>query len=232
MKPKFDDYATNYDAALQQGLSVTGEGKEYFARARLEWLRALLDARGTRVGRVLDFGCGTGSATPFLLDVLGAQSVVGADVSGASLEEARRMWQGKPAQFFLLEEMGARDDFAGSFDLVFCNGVFHHIPSAQRADAVAFCARALPQGGLFSLWENNPWNPATRYVMGRCPFDDDAITLPPPETRGLLANGGFQIERTDFLFLFPRALSKLRPLEKPLSRWPLGAQYGVLGAKK
>jgi hypothetical protein len=22
-------------------------------------------------------------------------------------------------------------------------------------------------GGVVALWENNPWNPATRYVMGR-----------------------------------------------------------------
>src|SRR2546426_22116 len=34
----FDEYAENYDAALNQGLSATGEGKDYFAAARIEWV--------------------------------------------------------------------------------------------------------------------------------------------------------------------------------------------------
>ncbi len=231
MKLKFDDYAGDYDAALQQGLSVTGEGKEFFARARLQWLRGVLDRRGVQVSRVLDFGCGTGSATPFLLDVLGADSVLGVDVSERSLETAREAWHGLPARFLLPEQASQESDFESGFDLAFCNGVFHHIAPALRREAVGFCRGALKDGGLFSLWENNPWNPGTRYVMGRCPFDDDAITIAAPQARRLLNEGGFRVERTDFLFLFPRALAALRPIEAHLARWPLGAQYGVLSSK-
>ena len=38
---------------------------------------------------VLDFGCGTGSTTPFLLQLPGAAHVVGMDVSSGLLEVAR-----------------------------------------------------------------------------------------------------------------------------------------------
>jgi len=38
---------------------------------------------------------------------------------------------------------------------------------------------------------NNPWNPGTRYVMSRCEFDEDAITLSPPQCRKLLRSSGF-----------------------------------------
>jgi hypothetical protein len=31
----FDEYADGYDAALTQGLSVSGEDKHYFARGRI-----------------------------------------------------------------------------------------------------------------------------------------------------------------------------------------------------
>ena len=41
-----------------------------------------------RIAGVLDFGCGTGTATPDLLRGLGAQSVLGIDVSTESLDEA------------------------------------------------------------------------------------------------------------------------------------------------
>jgi hypothetical protein len=37
-----------------------------------------------------------------------------------------------------------------------------------------------------SALENNPWNPGTRYVMSRIPFDRDAIPLTPSAARHLL----------------------------------------------
>jgi SAM-dependent methyltransferase len=116
----------------------------------------------------------------------------------------------------------------GEFHLAYCNGVFHHIAPGERLEALALIRGALGAGGLFSFWENNPWSPAARYVMSRCAFDRDAILLSPPEARALLRRGGFQILRTDFRFIFPRALRALRPVEDAVYRLPLGAQYQVL----
>src|SRR5437868_6650765 len=65
---------------------------------------------------------------------------------------------------------------------------------------------------LWAFGENNSWNPETRYIMHRIPFDRDAIPLTPPDARQLLQVGGFEILRTDFLFLFPRMLKWLRGL--------------------
>ena len=120
---------------------------------------------------------------------------------------------------------------AGDLDLVFCNGVFHHIPPLDRLDAMQFIYASLRGGGLFALWENNPWNPGTRYVMNRIPFDRDAITLSPLTGRQLVRKAGFEILQTDFCFYFPRLLRPLRPLERLLVKLPLGAQYLVLGRK-
>jgi SAM-dependent methyltransferase len=119
----------------------------------------------------------------------------------------------------------------GTIDLAFCNGVFHHIPLNRRDEAVSYIRDALRPGGMFAFWENSPWNPGTRYVMSRIPFDRDAITLTPPEARTLLARNGFEIVRTDFLFVFPRVLSWLRVLEPHLSSLPLGAQYQILARR-
>jgi hypothetical protein len=82
------------------------------------------------------------------------------------------------------------------------------------------------------LWENNPWNPGTRLVMRRIPFDRDAKTLSAPCARRLLDAAGFDIMSTDFLFLFPRPLAVLRPLEARLTHLPAGAQYMVLCRKR
>lgn len=120
---------------------------------------------------------------------------------------------------------------SGEVDLAFCNGVFHHIPPPERRGAVDYVYQSLRPGGVFAFFENNPWNPGTRLVMRRIPFDRDAKTLTAPESKCLLRARGFELLHTDFLFFFPRLLSWARKAEPSLSSVPLGAQYLVLGRK-
>jgi SAM-dependent methyltransferase len=225
--PEFDKYSEDYDSLLTQGLSVSGEDKIYFARGRLAWLAACLEELLYAPKSVLDYGCGTGAMTPLLFELIRAESVLGTDMSAKSLDIAKRTYAAKNAQFLLFHEYQP----CGGIELAFCNGVFHHIPLDQRAAAVNYIYRSLGPGGLFAFWENNPWNPGTRYVMSRVPFDRDAITLSPPVARRLLRQGGFEILRSDFLFVFPRMLRWLRAAEPLLSRFPLGAQYQILCRK-
>jgi SAM-dependent methyltransferase len=223
----FDIYAEDYDTALARGISISGEKKHYFAQRRIEWLRDCLNLDSVPVKTLMDFGCGTGSSTRLFVDILGVEYVVGTDQSPKSLEVARRKHGSQCAQFLLFDEYQT----CGQLDLVFCNGVFHHIPSLDRAAAIDYVLRSLRPGGFFAFWENNPWNPGTRYVMSRIPFDRDAITLSSRQARHLLLRGGFEILRTDFLFIFPRILHWCRWIEPFCSRVPLGAQYQVLCRK-
>jgi SAM-dependent methyltransferase len=224
---EFDRYAGEYDQALARGISVSGEDKDFFAKGRVAWLARCLRRLDSQPRRVLDYGCGTGSATPFLVEAFQVDSLTGVDVSAQSIEIAMQVHGSKTAQFMVLEKFRPE----AGLDLVFCNGVFHHIPPGERPAAIDFIAKALRSKGLFAFWENNPWNPGTRYVMSRIPFDRDAITLSPPEARRLLRAGGFEILRTDFQFVFPRVLGWFRRFETALSPVPIGAQYQVLCRK-
>lgn len=227
---EFDRFAESYDQALSQGLSITGENREYFARGRLELLKKRLSEYGHAPGRILDYGCGDGASTPALLTIPGAEEVVGKDVSAVAIQRARRIHGGAKISFQTMDEQCVTGH-SGAFDLVFCNGVFHHIPRAERASAVSFIFNSLRPGGLISLWENNPWNPGTKLVMSRIPFDKDAITLNFRETKEMLRAGGFEIVKIDFAFYFPRFLSFLRFAEGALRKIPFGAQYMVIGRK-
>lgn len=224
---EFDAYAANYDDALNKGLSLTGETKEYYAEGRVRWTRARLARLGLRPVSCLDFGCGTGTSAPFLRDGLGITSYLGYDPSADSIHEARSgsSWSG--ATFTAQEE----DLPVGSLDMAFTNGVFHHIPPQHRAHAVQLVWKALRPGGVFAFWENNRWNPAVHYVMSRVPFDRDAQMLFPFQARALLQQGGLPPLGTDSLFVFPGVLAALRPLEPWLCKLPLGGQYLVLAQK-
>jgi SAM-dependent methyltransferase len=176
----------------------------------------------------MDFGCGTGSATPFFFEQLRCESVVGVDVSAASVAVARATHGARPGvRFAVLGEY--QPD--GRCDLVFCNGVFHHIEPAARPGALQWIRRCLRPDGLLALWENNPWNPGAQIVMARIPFDRDAIKISPPAARRLVAANGFEVLEVSFQFIFPRLLKWLRALEAPLAGWPLGAQYQVLARR-
>jgi trans-aconitate methyltransferase len=220
----FDQYAGHYDESINQALSLSGENRDYFLLKRVEWLAQCLAKEDHSAKLVMDFGCGTGTAAPLLLNTLGAKAYIGVDTSTKSMEAAIRI---PGCQFYELSKYDPR----GEIDLVYCNGVFHHIALDQRNGAIDYLYRSLKPGGLLALWENNPLNPVTRYMMSRIPFDRDAITLRATRAGRLAASGGFSVLRTDYLFLFPHWLSSLRRFEELVSRFPLGAQYQVLCRK-
>lgn len=218
----FDAYAAAYERELAKGLSLTGEGAAYYAAGRIAWMARRLD--GIAISSVLDFGCGTGLAGPLLASQFPSARIVGADISRHSIEIARRDNAGERVSFCTLDQLDADT----RFDLAYCNGVFHHIPPAERSKALATVHRWLRPGGHFALWENNPWNPGTRYIMSRVEFDRDAIVISPLEAKRMLRANGFDVIRSDHQFFFPRSLRTLRFAEPFLAWLPLGGQYLTL----
>lgn len=219
--------ADRYESELEQGLASSGESREYFATGRLRRLRRLLEQSDRRVTSVLDFGCGDGSSVPLIRELLGADAVCGVEPSTELRARASERFGGEAVEFLEADELSPTPRFS----LAYCNGVFHHLRPAEQVPAARFVFDRLVDGALFAFFENNPWNPGTRWVMSRIPFDEDAVTLRPSAARAHLREAGFEIVTTSYLFLFPRALSWFRPLEEALSALPLGAQYLVLARK-
>ncbi|MDZ7620403.1 MAG: methyltransferase domain-containing protein [Patescibacteria group bacterium] len=224
---RFDSYAHDYDMALNRGISVSGEDKTFFAKGRVVWLSHCLKRIGVTPRSVLDYGCGTGTATSFLVRILKVDSIVGVDVSAESLEVARREHSSSPAEYRLVSDYQPN----AQIDLAYCNGVFHHVAPEQRVEAARYIRACLKPGGLFALWDNNPWNPGTRYIMSKIPFDRDAVPMSAREARTMMRQAGFADLRTAYCFIFPHCVRWFRPLESWLTRMPLGAQYQVLGRK-
>jgi SAM-dependent methyltransferase len=223
----FDSVAQNYEDLLQQGLALSGEAGAYFAENRILHLQSQLQRMGLPLPkRILDYGCGTGGSLSFLLALPGVESVIGTDLSDRSLQEARNRHSADRLTLLPLRNLDQIDPV----DLIFCNGVFHHIPPADRPKALQQIHARLTPAGHFAFFENNPWNPGTRWVMSRIPFDREAQTLSIPHAKSLLRSHGFSPRHTSTLFYFPRSLRILRPIEALLHHIPLGAQYLILSA--
>ncbi len=226
---QFDRYASDYEHALNQGIHVSGYRRDHFILRRISYLARILRqiAANQPIISVLDFGCSDGSTAPVLQEYFAPQRIVGVDSSDECILRARAMFGDHVASF----ESSSEYRPEATFDLCHTNGVFHHIPPDQRSSAVDLVFSSLVPGGYVALFENNPWNPGTRYVMSRIPFDRDARPMTPPAARSMLVEGGFSVLLTRSLFLFPSALALLHPLEDLLGRYPIGAQYLVLARK-
>jgi SAM-dependent methyltransferase len=224
---EFDKSARHYEALFKPWMKIAGASREYFARSRLNWLSSLLREEGFWPGRVMDFGCGTGMSLSLLADVLKPKQVIGLDPSQESLAVARESFGSRSIQLSTPAQYLPQQDI----DLVFCNGVFHHIPVLDRPRVADYIYRCLRPGGYLAFWENNPWNPIHAFAMKHSEIDKNAIPLSPPTSRRLLASQAFQLIRTDYLFFFPGFFTWLHPLEKRLIKVPVGAQYQVLARK-
>ena len=219
----FDRYATGYKAVLDQSLGPWGASAEPFADSKA-WYAARLVGVGF-AGKVLDFGCGVGLVSRRLKRYLPAASVNGYDESRASIElvDAELLAQG----VFTSD----RRDLCTDYDLIVVANVLHHVePKHRQALCRDLYARLVP-GGRLLVFEHNPFNPLTRWVVHRCPLDRDAILLAPQETVGHVRRGGFQSVNREYVTFFPRPSAWSRSIERWLGWCPLGAQYAVVGLK-
>lgn len=223
---EFDEFASRYEQILERPCALSGESPDFYAEERFHWCRRRL-IHSLPFETALDFGCGTGGSVRYFFDILGCKRVVAVDPSVQSLRVAKQRCSGFEVQLRTPQE------FAPSADLpfAFCNGVFHHIPPADRLQALTYIWAALSENGILAFWENNPWNPVVVHGMSLNEFDRTAQTLSPIRAVRLLKTAGFRVQRIDYCFFFPHFARMFRRLE-PALRWlPLGAQYLVVAQK-
>lgn len=218
---EFDQFSTSYEQLLNASIAITGETGEYFASYKARFVAARIVPR--QACRVLDYGCGVGLVCRELKKCLPEAQVDGFDVSEASIEriDPELRSQGKFASDVR--------ELSSEYDVVLFANVMHHIEPLNRQQAISEAKGLLADRGKLVVFEHNPRNPLTRRAVDQCPFDENAILLPPEETNRYLKRSGLRRVRTDYIVFFPSWLKWLRPLEPFLGWCPLGAQYVVTG---
>jgi SAM-dependent methyltransferase len=228
MRP-FDELARDYDELLRDPLRDRfASGSDFFIeqKARIVSSRlAALTKRQPRARplRVLDAGCGRGTAFQFFGPGI---RVFGCDVSAPMLQGATRH---QPVAVQEPYTLPLADD---TFDAVYAMCVYHHIPPDEQLRHLCELRRVVAPGGEVMVFEHNPYNPVTARVFRRAPIDAGCEMIPPPALQTLFERAGFAGTDRRYLLFVPEAVHRRLPFIEPALAWlPLGGQYFVAGRK-
>jgi len=229
MTQEFDNYAKSYNNHLNKSLIRFGEYSEYFSEYKVRDLHYEAASRGISTQRslkLLDFGCGIGNSILYTKKYFPNSRIVGVDVSEESVRIAQSV-HGRVASFFVLDQ-NTLPISGGEIDIAYAMCVFHHIEPARHLDFLRRICAILRPGGLFLLYEHNPFNPITVQVVNNCPFDVNAKLVAAKAMASLCREAGFSHVNIKYRVFFPRVLSFLRVTEKLITWLPLGGQYYIV----
>lgn len=234
-RAEFDAHADGYDAGMDNKVkALAGGSADDFVAVKVHWLlRRWPELRSNAAWSILDYGCGAAT----LLRLLRAAGIpgrlTGTDVSSGMLREAEHTWPPDlPPPGLQIQNGAATGLSSESFDLVLISAVLHHVPVAERNEVYAELHRVLRPDGRLVVFEHNPWNPITSYVVAHTPIDRGAVLLPPPEVTASLTTGGWRDIRTSYLMFLPPRLGLVATAAERMFGWlPIGGQYAVTACK-
>ena len=221
-KVDFDKYVDTYNSILEHQLNFF-DGEEYFAAYKVHLLTELANSKAQKI---LDFGCGIGRSISFLEQAFPDGKIFATDISECSIKKAREEYSN--SYFFPLNEA---HEYKSQFEVIFVAGVFHHIHPTLRQGVMQQLSDMLTDDGELFIFEHNPLNPVTRYMVNNCPFDEDAVLLRPTEFTKLFESAQLNLQKKGYTLFFPSHLKALRVLEKYMKWLPMGGQYFVKAKK-
>lgn len=210
--------AQQYERVHDQVIKIVGGDSQFFYENRLRLLRRYHGDLQPQT--ILDFGCGRGRMTDVFAQAYPEAAITGFDVSVQSIDVAKRTY-GHRASFCTEIPEGT------CYDLIVASGVFHHILPEKQCEELRNVGRLLAPGGVIVLFEHNPWNPVTQWIVRHEPFNFKSYLISPPHMRRLVSDAGLELEALRFTTFFPSYLKPLLPLDRTLAWCPLGGQYMV-----
>jgi ubiquinone/menaquinone biosynthesis C-methylase UbiE len=223
----FDEHAGRYSETIDQTLGRFGTSHDFFTKHKMKLIERLLASRGRVQAEIdfLDVGCGIAN----IHALIGSRfrSVMGVDVSTASIRAAAQRFPENSYKSYDGETLPLPDH---SVDMTMAICVFHHVPPKLWQRLASEMLRVLRPGGLALVVEHNPYNPVTRRIVNSCPIDRGAVLLPKSATVDLFRRAGAATVEARSILSVPPRTAALMWLDDILGVLPFGAQYWCLAS--
>lgn len=225
-KVDFDKYAESYRTNLNNCFTPFHTTDIFFDKYKVRCIKEWV-AENNEAYYILDYGCGVGKIARLLAKEYPKSSIYGWDISKESLNVARR----ESSEFANLHFVDKLSE-SQKYDFLVVTMVFHHIEPNLRADILKQMKNLLKPGGKIVIFEHNPLNPATQYIVKTCPSDADAKLILRQKFIKLATSCGYKVELKRHILFFPWPSEFLWKVENFLRFLPFGAQYMVVMALK
>jgi ubiquinone/menaquinone biosynthesis C-methylase UbiE len=224
---EFDSFGDSYREIHDRNLSFTGMNSMFFARQK-----AMILAGEERVfagKRVLDLGCGDGALLHFLEELDPGAEYLGVDESVVSIEHATKCY---PKIRFEVGNGFVLRFPHEYFDVVILACVVHHVTKAKRDLFFKEILRVLKKGGRVYVFEHNPLNPVTKFLVRTCVFDKGVSLVGKHRLSEMLRCNGFHVFQGYYYLFFPEPRTRFwLSLEKKMKWLPFGGQYFLAATK-
>jgi hypothetical protein len=81
--------------------------------------------------------------------------------------------------------------------------------------------------GLIAIFEHNPINPLTQWIVRTCPIDENAVLLGRGRLSKLVSQAKFAAIESRYILFTPLDGARYRAFDRMIGWLPLGAQYYV-----
>lgn len=224
----FNQYKDSYTTKIEESIKFAGKEHDFFTKVKADFLCKIIEKNLANVDKphVLDVGCGHGLIHKHINKK--DFKLVGVEMADEVLELAR---VDNPNVEYISHDGKILPFADNTFDVTFAICVMHHVPTNQWLDFLSEMKRVLKVGGIAVIFEHNPLNPMTRYIVANNELDADAVLLSSYKLKSLMKTTGFENRVSRNILFTPFSHPTFRWLDTMLGILPIGAQYYAIGKK-
>jgi ubiquinone/menaquinone biosynthesis C-methylase UbiE len=221
----FNAHKHDYVGTIEKSLQFTGQEHDFFIKVKAEVLKKIIKQYiNVDNPHLLDIGCGHGLIHQHLKHE--RLQISGVEVADEVLQLAKKA---HPEVHYEAHDGKTLPFATHQFDIALAICVMHHVPPLQWQSFLQEMKRVVKPNGIAVVFEHNPFNPFTRYIVANNILDEGVVLLSSAKLKSLMQKEGFMNVCSRNILFTPFAHRLFRKLDEVMGIIPFGAQYYSIG---